>query len=157
MTDTEIQGAVTRLDAESAVRRLIAGYAHAMDDGRFEIVADLLQHAEFDVVGRRSTGRDNILSFLEAGIQRHADGTPRTWHAVDNSLIDVDPSGEKASSVSYYTVHQQLDGFPLQPIVAGKYLDQFERHDGEWRFKRRAVTAHLVGDIQHHVMGENGA
>ncbi|MGU3401316.1 nuclear transport factor 2 family protein [Brucellaceae bacterium D45D] len=157
MTEAEIHSAVTRLDAESAVRRLIARYAHAMDEGRFEAVADLLRHAEFDVVGKSSTGRDDILTFLEAGIQRHADGTPRTWHAVDNSLIDVDPSGEKAASVSYYTVHQEVDGFPLQPIVAGKYFDQFERHDGEWRFTRRAVTAHLVGDLQHHVMGENGA
>lgn len=157
MTDTEFHSAFTRLNAESAVRRLIASYAHAMDEGRFEAVADLLQHAEFDVVGRSFTGRDNILSFLDAGIQRHTDGTPRTWHAVDNSLIDVDPFGEKAASVSYYTVHQQLDGFPLQPVVTGKYLDQFERHDGDWRFTRRAVTAHLVGDLQHHVMGENGA
>lgn len=68
-------------------------------------------------------------------------------------LIDVDASGDKASSQRYYTVHQQLDGFTLQPICVGKYLDQFDLHDGQWRFTRREVTLRLAGDLQHHVRG----
>ncbi|OAN63772.1 nuclear transport factor 2 family protein [Sphingomonas sp. TDK1] len=154
MTDAQTK-TINRLDAEGAVRQLIARYAHHLDEGKFGEVADLLQHAEFDVVGNVVAGRDAIEAFLDAGIQRHADGTPRTWHTVTNTLIDVDGSGEQASSSSYYTVFQQLDGFPLQPIVTGKYLDRFARVDGEWRFVRRAVTAHSLGDLQHHVMGSN--
>jgi hypothetical protein len=66
-------------------------------------------------------------------------------------LIDVDPSADTAKSASYYVVRRQLDGFPLQPILAGKYLDRFERHDGNWRFVRRTVTVHLLGDLRRHV------
>lgn len=144
---------LARLDAESAIHRLQATYTHRLDSGDFEGVADVLQHAVLHVMGNEASTIEGLLAFFNAGLQVHTDGTPRTWHTVANVLIEVDPSGDKASSASYYTVHQQLDGFPLQPICTGKYLDQFERHDGEWRFSRREVTLRLPGDLQHHVQG----
>lgn len=143
------------LSAESAINRLLTSYVHLLDAGRFLEVAELLKDAEFDVLGNVATGREQIEGFLAVGVQRHLDGTPRTWHTLSNILIDVDPSGTRATSSCYYTVHQQLDGFPLQPIVTGKYLDEFERHDGRWRFSRRTVQANLVGDLKHHVGGQS--
>lgn len=155
MTDSNLADSIMRLDAERAIRHLLASYVHYNDEGKFAEVAELLQYAEFDVAGNVVSGRAEIEAFLEAGVQRHADGVPRTWHTVTNVLIDVDSSGKRASSSSYYTVHQQLEDFPLQPIVTGKYLDQFERHDGQWHFTHRAVTVHLLGNLQHHVKGAN--
>ena len=144
---------VTRLAAESAIHRLHATYIHRLDSGDFPAVADLLQHAVIHVLGNEASTLEGLLAFFQAGLKVHSDGTPRTWHSITNVLIDVAPSGDRASSESYYTVHQQLDGFPLQPICAGKYLDQFERHDGEWRFSRREVTLRFAGDLRHHVQG----
>lgn len=156
MTDTyKNLSSHTRLAIESAIHRLLASYIHRLDNGDFAGVADILQHAELDVLGNLVLGRDALQSFFETGIQVHADGTPRTWHTVANVIIDIEPSGEKAKSASYYTVHQQLDGFSLQAICTGKYIDEFELHDGQWRFSRRAVTLHLVGNLQHHVKGLN--
>jgi len=144
---------ITRLAAESAIHRLHATYCHCLDRGDFAGVANVLEHAVLHVLGNEASTLEGLLEFFNAGLQVHADRTPRTWHSVTNVLIDVDASGEKASSASYYTVHQQLDGFPLQPICTGKYLDQFELHRGEWRFSRREVTLSLAGDLQHHVQG----
>ncbi|MCS3471536.1 hypothetical protein M2401_005300 [Pseudomonas sp. JUb42] len=146
---------LTRLASEAAIQRLHATYIHRLDSADFAGVAEVLQHAELDVLGNLTCGRENLQRFFEAGLQLHADGTPRTWHTMANVLIDIDPSGDKASSASYYTVHQQLEGFALQPICTGKYLDQFERHHGQWRFTRRAVTLSLAGDLRHHVKGQN--
>jgi len=157
MTDTHTINAVARLDAESAIHRLLASYVHCLDEGKFAEIAVLLQHAKFDILGKIASGNAEIEAFLNSGVQVHADGTPRTWHTLANILVDVDPAGDKATSASYYTVHQQLDGFPLQPIVTGKYLDRFERHDGEWRFVHRTLTAHSIGDLKHHVKGDNAA
>ena len=153
------QNALTlnRLAAESAIHRLHATYIHRLDSGDFPGVAAVLQHAVIHVLGSEASTVDGLLEFFHSGLQVHADGTPRTWHSITNVLIDVDPSGEKASSASYYTVHQQVDGFPLQPICAGTYLDQFERHDGEWRFSRREVTLRFAGDLRHHVKGTQSA
>jgi hypothetical protein len=144
---------LARLAAESAIHRLHATYIHRLDSGDFTGVADVLQHAVLHVLGTEASTREGLLAFFDAGLQVHEDGTPRTWHSITNVLIDVAPSGYKASSASYYTVHQQLDGFPLQPICTGKYLDEFELHDGEWRFSRREVTLRFAGDLQHHVQG----
>jgi hypothetical protein len=146
---------VARLAAESAIRRLQATYTHRLDSGDFFGVAETLRYADLDVVGTVFSGYNAILTFIKDGLQVHADGTPRTSHTVANVLIEVDASGTKASSSSYNTVHQQVDGFPLQPICTGNYLDQFEMHDGEWRFSRRALTLRLAGDLQHHVKGQN--
>jgi len=144
---------LVRLAAESAIHRLHATYIHRLDKGDFAGVAEVLKHAVIHVLGNEASSVEGLLAFFEAGLQIHADGTPRTWHSITNVLIDLAPSGQKASSASYYTVHQQLDGFPLQPICAGQYLDQFELRDGEWRFTRREVTLRFAGDLQHHVKG----
>lgn len=144
---------LARLAAESAIHRLHATYIHCLDRGDFAGVAEVLQHAVIHVLGHEASSVEGLLNFFGAGLQVHADGTPRTWHSITNVLIDVTPSGNEASSASYYTVHQQLDGFPLQPICAGKYLDQFELRDGEWHFTRREVTLRFAGDLQYHVKG----
>jgi hypothetical protein len=144
---------VARLAAESAIHRLHATYIHRLDSGDFAGVAQVLQHALIHVLGTEASSVEGLLAFFQSGLQIHADATPRTWHSITNVLIDVAPAGDKARSESYYTVHQALDGFPLQPICVGKYLDQFELHEGEWRFTRREVTLRFAGDLQHHVKG----
>lgn len=139
-----------RLDDERAINRLLSTYVHLLDDGKFLQVATLLRHATMEVVGVYAYSRDGIERFLNNGVQRYDDGTPRTWHSVSNIVIDTDPSSDRASSVSYFTVHRELDGFALQPICTGRYHDQFEKRDGEWRFTYRLVKAHLLGELQHH-------
>ena len=39
-----------------------------------------------------------------------------------------------ATTRSYFTVLQAVPGLTLQPILAGRYHDEFEHVDGEWRF-----------------------
>lgn len=139
-----------RLVIESDIRRLLAAYVHNLDYGKVDANAELLAHARFKVVDTVVSGRDEIAHFLRTNLQYHADDTPRTWHAVSNIVIDI-ASGTRASSASYFTVHQEMPGLPLQPIVTGRYLDTFELHDGTWRFASREVDPRLFGDIRQHV------
>ena len=64
-------------------------------------------------------------------------GTPRTKHVTTNAIIEVDDEAGTAAARSYYTVFQQLDDFPLQPIITGRYHDTFHRIDGVWWFDQR--------------------
>jgi len=141
---------INRLIAESEVRRLLATYAHNLDYGKVDANAELLSAAKFNVAGTIVEGRDGIAAFLRNNLQYHVDDTPRTWHAISNVLIDV-ASETTASSVCYFTVHQELPGLPLQPIVTGRYTDTFELHDGAWRFASREVEGRLFGDVSKHV------
>jgi hypothetical protein len=141
---------IIRLVAESEVRRLLATYAHNLDYGKVDANAELLAAAKFNVGGTIVEGRDGIAQFLRNNLQYHVDDTPRTWHSVSNVLIDVE-SATTASSICYFTVHQELPGLPLQPIVTGRYIDTFELHDGAWRFASREVEGRLFGDVSKHV------
>jgi hypothetical protein len=142
--------AIDRLVIESEVRRLLAAYAHNLDYGKVDANAELLAAAKFNVGGTIVEGRDNIAQFLRNNLQYHVDDTPRTWHSVSNALIDV-VSTTTASSICYFTVHQELPGLPLQPIVTGRYIDTFELREGTWRFASREVEARLFGDVSKHV------
>lgn len=141
---------IDRVVIESEVRRLLATYVHNLDGGNVDANAELLSDARFLVVDTAVEGRDAIAKFLRTNVQHHADGTPRTSHSLSNSLIDVE-SPTRATSVTYFTVHQEVDGLPLQPIVTGKYEDTFELRDGRWRFVTRSVQPRLVGVLDHHV------
>jgi hypothetical protein len=149
-TDTPKPNALDRLVIESEIRRLLAAYVHNLDYGKIEANAKLLANARLKVIDTFVSGRDNVAHFLRTNLQYHDDDTPRTWHSVSNVLIDIE-TATTARSISYFTVHQELPGLPLQPIVTGRYLDTFELHDGAWRFASREVDPRLFGDISHHV------
>ena len=62
----------------------------------------------------------------------------RTQHFISNINIVVD--GEKAATEAYFFAHHVVpgeDGAKKDVIAAGRYLDRFEKRDGEWRITHR--------------------
>ena len=89
----------------------------------------------------------------ELGATRlYEDGTPRTKHVTTNAIIEVDDAAGNGSARSYYTVFQQTDELPLQPIICGRYHDTFHRLDGVWWFDTRIMFVDLVGDLSQHLL-----
>ena len=79
-------------------------------------------------------------------------GTPKTKHVMSNPIIEVDEQRGTATCNAYYTVFQATEELPLQPIIAGRYEDQFERVDGRWRYTAKKYFVELVGDLSHHLL-----
>jgi hypothetical protein len=132
---------------------LIFEYAERIDSGDLAGVADLLAGAGFGAAtGPLLRGRDKILALYKATVRLYEDGTPRTKHLVSNLSVKVEPTSEKASTRSYFTVLQQVPDGPLGPIVSGRYRDQFVNHDGIWRFSERRIATDLIGDVSHHML-----
>jgi len=150
MSDQAQLSAVDRLVVESEIHRLLAAYVHNVDDGKIAENAELLADARFQVGETTVAGGEAVADFFRNNVQHHEDGTPRTWHSLANTIIDVD-SATTAKSVSYFTVHQELPGLPLQPIVTGRYVDTFKLRDGKWQYASRWVQPRLFGDVSHHV------
>jgi len=149
-----IPPAALRSDARTAVEHLVHGYAERIDLGDFSGVAELFAHARYKGGGPDDpgvVGAEAVLGILEAMVRRYDDGTPRTKHVTTNLIVDADEVTGSASARSYYTVFQQLDGFGLQPIIAGRYHDSFERVDGTWRLSERVIFCDLVGDVSRHL------
>lgn len=62
----------------------------------------------------------------------------RTQHLIGNVLIDV--QGDQAVGESCFMANHDMtdaDGRPVRMIAAGRYLDRFERRDGEWKIAHR--------------------
>jgi hypothetical protein len=144
--------------AAVAITNLLATYAECIDTGDFEGAARLFTHAQIRVgLGSDATLIDSaaLLQVWRDNVIVHTDGTPRTKHVITNANIDVDAAGNAATCRSYYTVFQQLEGFALQPIIAGRYHDSFEKVDGSWRWTYRDYTlVDLVGDLSQHLRME---
>jgi uncharacterized protein (TIGR02246 family) len=136
-----------------AIENLIATYAALVDAGDFaglgELFADGLFGGDGDMVVR---GRDAVEKVFRAMVRVYEDGTPRTKHVTTNIRIEVDDESGTAVSHSYVTVFQALPDMALQPIVAGRYRDVFERGGDVWRFAERRFTSDLVGDVSRHLL-----
>ncbi len=146
-------------DAPTTIANLLYRYAELMDAGRLDECADLFTHARV-LLGDPADGepptvdRDGLAAVWRSMVRIHDDGTPRTRHLVATPIIEVEEAAGTATCRSTYTVFQQVDRGPLQPVISGRYLDRFERVDGAWRFAERAYAMDLVGDLSQHVIGD---
>lgn len=144
-------------DAARAIEALLYTYAERIDAGDFAGVADLFAHGRIQAAPdappeRTFAGRERVLALYRGSVRLHADGTPRTRHVTSNAIVELDGSGERASARSVYTVFQQVEDAPLQPIVCGRYHDTFQRIEGAWWFDTRTMFVDLVGDLGRHLL-----
>jgi 3-phenylpropionate/cinnamic acid dioxygenase small subunit len=140
------------MQVETQITNLLYRYAECIDTGDLTGAAALFEHARIRVDAEGTIDAARLLAIWKSLIVLHPDGTPRTKHVTTNPIIEVDEDAGTASCRSYYTVLQQVDEFPLQTIVAGRYHDRFECVEGQWRFSYRDLTLiDMVGDVSHHL------
>lgn len=136
----------------AAASEVLARYADAIDDGDFDAVGELLADAVVeDDRGRPiARGAAAVSALYRATTRRHADGTPRTAHLVTNVVVDRD--GDDLVVRSRFVVLQATGAVPLQPVVAGRYVDRMRRIDGRWRIVVRRMHPQLWGDVSDHLL-----
>jgi hypothetical protein len=145
--------------SDRAIENLLYTYAERIDSGDLEGVASLFAHgcikpgpdAGPEAVVR---GRDAVLKMYQAATRLYPDGTPRTRHLTTNAIVEVDEGADRASARSYFTVVQQTEVLPLQPIISGRYHDTFHRIQGVWWFDTRIMLVDLMGNLKQHLLYE---
>lgn len=138
-----------------AITNLLYRYAECLDGGDFEGAAALFRHARIRV-GKAAPliDADGMLRLLRELVILYPCGTPRTRHVTSNPIIEVDEANNRATVRTYYTVFQATASLPLQAITAGRYLDEFERVDGVWRFSYRDYSLQeAIGEMSFHLRG----
>jgi hypothetical protein len=135
------------------VRNLLGRYCERIDLGDFagvgELFADGRLATEDGVI--LATGRDEVAAFYGKGTRLHGE-TPRTKHLVVDTILEPSQDDREIVARSSYLVLQAIDGqVPLQPIIAGRYVDTFARADDGWTWVERRFTVDLVGDLSHHL------
>jgi 3-phenylpropionate/cinnamic acid dioxygenase small subunit len=151
------------MHAQTAIAHLIFAYAERIDAGDYEGLADLFAAGRITAEGSDvvRAGRDDVLEMYRRSTRIYEDtGTPKTKHVTTNVVVEVDEAVGAAQARSYFTVLQATADLPLQPVIAGRYHDRFEREDdreGEreeetWRFAERHIICDLFGDLSHHLL-----
>ena len=139
------------MSPEREIENLIYRYAQLIDEGDLQATAQLLARAQF--IGPEgevhAEGAEAILGIYSAFTRIHADGTPLSHHITSNVMIEVE--GDTGRSQSYFTVLQATEDLPLQPVMAGRYIDSFARDEKGWHFTSRQIIPRLSGDLSQHL------
>ena len=141
-------------DDVDAIRNLVHSYAELLDTGELEQAGRLFERATLRTHAGAEPlrGAKAVQQFLETAVQLY-DGIPSTKHLITNVSVEVDDDRRSASARSYYVALQARPELPLQPIIAGRWHDRFDRDGDRWRFADRLIYADLVGDLRFHIKG----
>jgi hypothetical protein len=127
-----------RLLDERAIHRRLTDYCRGVDRCDAELIASVY-HPD---------ARDDHGSFVGLGVdfaayvvERLGAGYDATLHNIGNTTIDFVDDDTAHVETYVHAVHRRQAG-EGQEIVSfgGRYVDRFERRDGEWRIADRVVV-----------------
>ena len=140
MADADIEV----LLAERAIKEVLHRYARGVD--RYDL--DLVSTCYWaDATDDHGTYQGTVAGFVE-DIRTRLLRFERTMHVLANCLIETDLAHDRARAETYcLAFHRFADGAdaggspgPADLTAALRYVDRFERRDGEWRIADRVLA-----------------
>jgi hypothetical protein len=134
-----LEPALQRLLDQRAIADVIYRYCRGIDRRDYELVRGCYHPDATDDHGDFKGGIDAFLEYIQAGLPRYE----RTMHFIGNVLIE--PIGpDTARAESYLIAHHHLAASGTRPErdfnAWMRYVDDFERRDGEWRIAARVCA-----------------
>jgi hypothetical protein len=150
-----MERAVEELIAKQAITEVVYRYCRGVDRSDRDLVRDCYWPEATDEHGSFQGTRDEYLEWLFGRM------LPRfTWsqHFIGNVLIDqldLDSGWAKCESYGQSRHHRPSD-VPEHNLISGfRYVDDFERRDGEWRIARRICPLEWVRVDDHSLFFES--
>ena len=131
---------VERMEAESDIRRMLIEYGAYLDAKDFASYAALFAEDGVWTGGFGSfTGPDAIRAMLEAnlGVPEPGFVNKSNFHMMTNPLIEIE--GDRARVESKYLFWTRSPEDRPAPLLAGRYVDEFVKENGEWKIARRTT------------------
>ena len=132
-----------RLLDDREIRDVLLRYCRGVDRMDLELVRSCYWPDAVDDHGAFRGGVDDFLAWIGRLLPRY----DVTTHLLHNCLVELHPTDPDVARVETYGVaeHQTAGGPPeLNLTIAFRYLDRFERRDGEWRIADRLCTTEWV-------------
>ncbi len=124
--------------AKDQIRDLVLRYCRAVDRRDYAALAELYHDDAVDDHGGMFSGSaSEFLAWLPSILET----MQATAHMVTNHLIEVDgdyAEGE-VSTIAYHLTKDE-QGEDSEIVIGGRYLDRYERRDGQWRFAHRKIV-----------------
>lgn len=131
---------IQRVEDEAAIRRILTQYGAYLDGKDYAAYAGLFAKQGVWVGGFGSfTGPAAIRKMLTDNLGAPEPGfiNKSNFHLLSNAIIEID--GDKAHVTSKYLFVTKSDDNRPSPLLAGRYVDEFVREDGQWKIGRRTT------------------
>jgi len=131
---------------EQAIKRVLARYCRGIDRLDQDLVRSCYHPDATEAHGTFTGSLDEYLTWVWKLLGRYAS----TFHFIGNVLIEpVD--ADRARSETYGIAHHRTaDESAVGNLVTGfRYVDRFERRDGEWRIAHRAAITEWTSVDAH--------
>lgn len=95
-----------------------------------------------DAIDQHGVAEGDPVSFCDWAIGWHGDAQYRHQHIITNHRLELD--GDTAHAETYYTFWgDNREGPPS--LCFGRYVDRFEKRDGDWRIAHRVCINEKIG------------
>jgi len=122
---------------KQAITEVVFRYARGVDRLDLPLILSCFHPGAYDDHG---FARGDAVKVSERIVRQLGRTTTLTTHHLGQVLVELE--GETAHVESYvYAFHRQLrDGAEVDWLAHGRYIDRFERREGEWRIANRKVV-----------------
>ncbi len=133
-TNAPIEIRMQDLIDQNEIRELIYRYCRSIDRCDKQALRSFYHP---DAIEKHGVFNGNALEFCDFVIEALS-SMERCMHCVSNIIINIDGDTANAESyvVGYHFVKKEDDSIH-EMVIAGRYLDQLQRRDGEWKFSER--------------------
>ncbi len=145
MDDAELKAAVQELMDRQAIAACLNRYARGLDRKDIELLQSAYHDDSTDHHGGYGDYTPAPVAIVDDWLIRDADRA-FSHHLLLNSTVEID--GDEAHGETYFQVIVGLTaeaaartGKPALSVGAGRYIDRFERRNGEWRIARRVLIS----------------
>ena len=136
MTQADDLADVREMIARQKIADVLARYARGIDRCDIETLRSVFWP---EAMADYGSGAQVAMAWAETTLAA-LKGMLRTQHAISNLLIEI--QGARARAETYCQAYHELDGAGgrREMVVGGRYLDDLEQRDGEWRILRRTYV-----------------
>ena len=139
MTRPDTASALQALLDKQAITEVLHRFCRGADRRDWELIRGCYHPDATDDHALYSGPRDGFIDWLTEFMA----GCVATRHSVTNALIQLggDTAGCESYVEAWHLLSPDHDGEPATELIAGaRYVDRFERRDGEWRITSRIVV-----------------
>ena len=135
---------IDRLESLEQIRQLPARYALALDMRDLDALAGLFSE---DVEVGKSRGREALRAWFDRTLRVQFTGTS---HHVGNHIIEFEDADHARGVVYSKNEHETGAEWVIMQMM---YVDDYERRNGRWFFRRRAPLYWYATDLNKPPLG----
>jgi len=122
--------------AKSEIYELVCMYMRGLDRLDGPLLKSVFHEDAYCDYGFVKTDPDTFSKFCMDALKEHI----ANHHMIGNSLIEFDDSEDMAFGEIYFNAYHKtiVEGVNTDVIIAGRYLDRYERRNGIWKIAYRS-------------------